>query len=126
MSSPVSTSERERGVAEKLVADAVLARLGLAGAPIGEPELGIIGARDPGVGAGPLAVGHIAPAVPARLARIGDGGEFPDLVAVIDVIGGDEAAVLQRRLVADAAPDDELAVGHHHAADLVVAIARKT
>ena len=48
-----------RGVAEKLVADAARAGLGLAGAPIGQLELGIIGARDPGIGAGALAVGHV-------------------------------------------------------------------
>src|ERR1700722_8428364 len=64
--------QRDRGVAEKLVADAVLAGLGLAGAPIDQPQLGIIGTRDPGVGASPLGVGHVAPTVPARLAGIGD------------------------------------------------------
>src|ERR1044071_5225866 len=69
--------ERDGGVAEKLVADAVFASLGLAGAEIDQPQLGIIGARDPGIGAGSLAVGHIAPTVSARLAIISDGVEFP-------------------------------------------------
>ena len=42
--------------------------LGLGGAPIGRVQLRIIGAGDPGFGAGALFVGQIAPGVAARLA----------------------------------------------------------
>ena len=114
--------QRDGGVAEQLVANAVPAGLGLAGAEIDQPQLGIVGARDPGIGARPLAVRHVAPGVAARFAGIGDGGEFPDLAAVLDVIGGDEAAVQLRSLVADTKPQNELAIRDHHAADLVPAV----
>src|SRR5262249_28466478 len=62
--------ERQSGIREQRIAvgAALVAprRLGLTGAPIGQIEFGIVGSRDPGIGAGPLVVGQIAPGIAAR------------------------------------------------------------
>ena len=51
--------------------------LGLGRAPIGRVELRIIGAGDPGLGAGALIVRQAAPGVAAGLALQRHGDEFP-------------------------------------------------
>src|SRR5690606_23450226 len=63
----------------------------VAGAPVGEAELGVVGARDPdGRPAG--LPGVAGPGLAAGLAGLGDRVGLPDLLARLGVVRGDEAA----------------------------------
>ena len=70
-------------------------RLGLRDAPVGEVEIGIVAAGDPGVAAGARHVGQRAPGIAAGLAGARDGVELPQLLAGLGVVGADEAALLR-------------------------------
>src|SRR6185503_8959403 len=87
-------------------------RLRLRDAPVGRVEIGVVAARDPRVAAGAIDILNIAPGVAARCAGRRDGREFPEPVAVVGVVGADEALFLaELRAAAHAlqyfAADDE-------------------
>ena len=74
-------------------------RLRLRGSPIGEIQIGIVGARDPGLDTRPRFLGKLAPRVVARLALARDRVEPPRALPRVDVDGADEAAVGRWRCV---------------------------
>src|SRR5207237_785738 len=84
----------------------------------------IVRPRDPCILAGALVIRQAAPTVTARRAGALDRVELPGLLARIRIIGGDKAVVAYRRLIAACEADDDLAVDHHHAADLVALVLR--
>ncbi len=79
----------------------------LRGAPVREPELGIIAAGDPGFAAGAIQIGQIAPGVAAGPIARRDRGESPLLLARARVVGTDEALLLLVRLACAHAFDHE-------------------
>ena len=86
--------ERDHAIAIEVVAGAMVAipiGTGIADAPVGEIEIGIVGARDPDGGAAGLP-GIAGPGFVAGFARAGDGVEAPGFLAGRGVVGGDETA----------------------------------
>ena len=67
--------------------------LRLRGPPIRQIQIGIVGARDPGLDAGPRLLRKLAPRVVARFALARDGVEPPRALPRVDVDGADVAAV---------------------------------
>ena len=98
--------------------------LRLSGPPVHQIQQRIVRPCDPGIGAGALVIRQAAPTVTARRAGARDRVELPGLLARIRIIGGDKAVVADRRLIAACEADDDLAVDHHHAADLVALVLR--
>ncbi len=76
---------------------------GVAGAPVGEVEFGVVGAGEPD-GAAAVDPGVAAPSFVAGLAFFGDGFEAPDFAASGCVVGSDEAT--DAELAAGGADDD--------------------
>ena len=119
---------RRRGV-ERRVRGLVAAagrhpRLRLRDAPVGEIEIGIVAAGDPGVAAGARDVGHGAPGVAAGLAGARDGVELPQLLAGLGVVGADVAAILRPEPIAAVQPLDHLAARDDRTARIGEAAAR--
>src|SRR6516162_4910851 len=65
-------------------------RLRLRNTPVGQIEIGIKAACDPGVAAGSKKARQLAPSVAAGLAFLGDGVKLPEQLAGPSVIGADE------------------------------------
>ena len=72
--------------------------------PIGEIELGVVGAGEPN-GASPRLPGIVFPGLMAGLAGAGDGVELPDLLARLRVVSRQETANAE---FAAGRPDDDL------------------
>src|SRR5262249_46281561 len=70
---------------------AVVVRPRISGCPVERVEFGIEGAGEPGDAAGMLD-GLAAPGLRARLARLGNCPEAPDLLTGLRIEGGQEAA----------------------------------
>ena len=99
-------------------------RLGLRDAPVGEIEIGIVAAGDPGVAAGAHAIGHRAPRIAAGLAGARDGVELPQLLAGVRVVGADVAALLLAEAIAAVQALDHLAARDDRTARVGEAAAR--
>ena len=98
-------------------------RLGLRGAEVDEPELGIPAARHPDIGSPAQLERQTAPGVAAGLAGTRDGVGAPELAARARVVGGDEAALLVEAAAAVDAVDD-LAVGDNGPRAVRIALLR--
>ncbi len=72
-------------------------RLRLRRAPVGEIQVGVVGAGDPRFAAGAVEIRQAAPAIAAGLAGDGNRAEAPALLARRGVEGADRALVLLRR-----------------------------
>ena len=96
-------------------------RIGLADAQEQGVGVGIVAARIPGRGAETLLQRQPVPAIAAGLAGLRDGVEAPKLLAVVDVVAGDEAAAGHRVAAAGHALHDDVG-GHQWAAGVAPAL----
>src|SRR4029077_20537835 len=111
----------ERGVGAGGAAARLHPRLCLGDAPIGQVEIRVVTARDPGIASGAQHVGQLAPGIATRRAFARCGYQAPELFSGLRVVAADEAAlVLLRGLVQFAAAKtlDDLAVNDHRAAGI--------
>ena len=105
----------ERGVEDRVAAARRHPRLGLRDAPVGEVQIGIVAAGDPGLAALAEGVGDLAPRLPAGLAGVRQRVELPGELPGRGVVGADEAAVGAEARAA-LQPLDHLAARHDRTA----------
>src|ERR1700723_1982829 len=96
-------------------------RIGLSDAQEKRVGIGIVAAGIPSRGAETLLQRQAVPAVAAGLAGLRDGVEAPELLAVVDVVAGDEAAARHGVAAAGHALHDDVR-GHQWAAGVAPAL----